>query len=170
QFGVASAAGGLAGAALQPVLGSPALAKVLAVLLLVAGASELARKRVPLPATPAWRLAGGGLSGLLGGLVGNQGGMRAAALMGFRLPPRQLVATATASALVVDAARVPIYLVSAGPAIAGSVPHWLAACAGVTLGTYWGVPLLKRIPASIYQRVVGALLVVLGLSLFLAAA
>lgn len=113
---------------------------ILAVLLLTAGVSELARQRIPLPRTRCWRLVGGILSGLFGGLVGNQGGIRAAALLGFQLPPRKLVATATASALLVDAARVPVYLASAGSLIAAAAPLWLAVSVGVTLGTFLGVP------------------------------
>jgi uncharacterized membrane protein YfcA len=93
----------------------------------------------------------------------------AAALLGFDLPPRRLVATATASALLVDAARVPIYLYVRGAAIAGAVPVWVIACVGVTIGTFIGVPILGRIPASAYRPLVGALLLVLGLSMFLAA-
>lgn len=40
----------------------------------------------------------GALSGLLGGLVGNQRGIRSAALLGFQLERRAFVATATAIA------------------------------------------------------------------------
>lgn len=169
EFGVASAVGGLAGALLQPVLGSGALTLVLAVLLLAAGTSELLRRPVPLPATPFWRLAGGTLSGVFGGLVGNQGGIRSAALLGFRLDTRTLVATATASALLVDAARVPIYVVARGDVLAGTVPLWAAGTVGVVVGTFLGVPLLSRIPAPLYRRIVGGLLVALGISLILAA-
>jgi uncharacterized protein len=169
QFGIASAVGGLAGAALQSRLASPVLTIVLASLLVLAGSTELARRRVPLPATPFWRLLGGILSGFFGGLVGNQGGLRAAALLGFQLQPRQIVATATASALLVDAARVPIYFLSAGSVIAGTVHLWIAASLGVTIGTFLGVPVLGRIPESTYRRLVGGLLLLLGLSLFAAA-
>ena len=93
-----------------------------------------------------------------------------AALLGFDLPPRRLVATATASALLVDAARVPIYLLSRGPAIAATVPLCLVACAGVVIGTFIGVPVLGRIPASAYRPLVGGLLLALGISMFVAAA
>lgn len=168
EFGIASAAGGLAGAGLQPLLGSMALTGLLAVLLLLAGGSELARRPVPLPATPFWRLAGGTLSGVFGGLVGNQGGIRAAALLGFRLPPSALVATATAAALLVDAARVPIYVTVAGPVIAATAPIGIAAAVGVTVGTFLGVPVLRRIPEPAYRRLVGALLVGLGIALLAA--
>jgi uncharacterized membrane protein YfcA len=169
QFGIASAAGGLAGAALQSQLASPVLTIVLASLLVLAGATELTERRVPLPRTPFWRLAGGILSGLFGGLVGNQGGIRAAALLGFQLRPRQLVATATASALLVDAARVPIYFVTAGGIIAGRIPLLLALSSGVVVGTFVGVPILGRIQEDTYRRLVGGLLLVLGISLFAAA-
>jgi uncharacterized membrane protein YfcA len=170
EFGVASAAGGLAGAALQSQLTSPVLTLVLSALLILAGTTELMRRRVPLPRTPMWRRAGGVLSGLFGGLVGNQGGIRAAALLGFELRPRQLVATATASALLVDAARVPIYLVSSGSLMAQSGSLLLVLTAGVIVGTFVGVPLLGRIPESTYRRVVGALLIGLGVSLVVLAA
>lgn len=166
QFGLASAAGGLAGAALQSRLAGTVLTFILAVLLMLAGTMELARRRVPLPGTPVWRLLGGFLSGLCGGLVGNQGGIRAAALLGFKLSARQLVATATASALLVDAARVPIYILSAGPAIARARAIVIAATIGVTIGTFVGVPLLRRIPDEAYRRIVGLLLLLLGIGLF----
>ena len=166
QFGIASAAGGLIGSALQPQLASPVLTALLAALLVLAGSFELMLRRVPLPRTPPWRYAGGILSGVFGGLVGNQGGIRAAALLGFALPPRQLVATATASALLVDAARIPIYLAAHGPVVAGAWKVGLAAAAGATIGTFIGVPILKRMPEPVYRRVVGTLLLALGISLF----
>src|SRR5436309_3093583 len=48
QFGIASAIGGLAGAALQPFLGGLFLAVVLGLLLLLAGGSELLERRLPI--------------------------------------------------------------------------------------------------------------------------
>jgi len=169
QFGIASAVGGLAGAVLQSRLGSSVLTMVLAFLLMLTGVTELARRPVPLPRTPLWRLVGGIFSGVFGGLVGNQGGIRAAALLGFQLRPREIVATATASALLVDAARLPIYFLAAGPVIADSTQIWIIASMGVTVGTLIGVPILGRIPDSVYRRLVGGLLLLLGLSLFAAA-
>ena len=168
QFGLASAIGGLSGAALQPILGSTALTVVLGSLLTLAGAGELLRRRLPLPPTPVWRLLGGTASGLFGGLVGNQGGIRAAALLGFGLPPRALVATATASALFVDAARLPIYLITSRAVLASHMELWLAASAGALVGTFIGVPILGRIPEPVYRPLIGALLLGLGVSLFVA--
>lgn len=169
QFGVASALGGLSGAVLQSVLGGVTLTIVLGVLLLLAGGAELVGRRLPLPPTPTWRLTGGVLSGVFGGLVGNQGGIRAAALLGFGLAPRALVATATASALLVDAARVPIYLVQRGDVIGRTTVFWLLLSLAVAVGTFLGVPVLERIPERVYRRLIGLLLVLLGSALAIAA-
>jgi uncharacterized membrane protein YfcA len=165
EFGLASALGGVGGAAWQSRLASPTLVLVLGVLLLVAAGRELARRPIALPQTGIWRLVGGALSGFFGGLVGNQGGIRAAALLGFGLRPCQVVATATATALLVDAARVPIYLLSAAPTVASGLRLVMVMTGGVILGTFLGVPVLGKIPSSIYRRVIGILLLLLGLGL-----
>ena len=89
QFGIASAVGGFAGAVLQSQSGEPRSYPCPRV---APGSSRQhgtrRGRRVPLPRTPVWRLTGGVLSGLFGGLVGNQGGIRAAALLGFQLGSR----------------------------------------------------------------------------------
>jgi hypothetical protein len=170
QFGLASAVGGVAGAALQARFAGPVLTIVLGSLLLLAGIGELLRRRLPLPQTPFWRVTGGVLSGFFGGLVGNQGGIRAAALLGFQLRPRQIVATATAAALLVDAARVPIYVLSTGRVMAQHVTLALVITIGVTVGTFIGIPLLRRIPDAVYRRLLGGLLVILAIALIAAAA
>jgi uncharacterized membrane protein YfcA len=165
QFGIASAVGGLLGAALQPVLASSVLSVVLGVLLFSAGISQLLGRPIPFPATKVWRIVGGALSGAFGGLVGNQGGLRAAALLGFDLDAKALVATATASALFVDAARVPIYVVMRRDVLASTTPYWLVGSVGVIIGTLLGVPILGRIPQPLYRKLVATLLIALALLL-----
>jgi uncharacterized membrane protein YfcA len=168
QFGLASAIGGLAGAVLQARLGSPVLTAVLACLLMLVGTTELLQRPLPLPPTRTWRTVGGVLSGVFGGLVGNQGGVRTAALLGFGLTTRALVATATATALLVDLARTPVYLVVAGDVIASELPLVGVLVIGVTIGTFIGVPLLSRIPVAAYRRLVGGMLVLVGVLILLA--
>jgi uncharacterized membrane protein YfcA len=96
------------------------------------------------------------MSGLFGGLAGNQGGLRAAGLLAFELPPRAFLATSTAVALLVDLARTPVYLLRAGPQLwALALPTTIAGV-GCLLGTVWGERLLGRISAATYRRLVGA--------------
>jgi uncharacterized membrane protein YfcA len=162
SFGVSSALGGLAGAVLQTVASSRVLAVVFGVLLILAGSSELTgwMQRVHWGRTAAW--VAGTVSGVLGGLVGNQGGIRTAALLGYDVPKEAFVATATAVALFVDAARLPIYLLTQSSGIAAIWPEVLIATAGVVLGTLLGRHILGRLSQSVFRRVIALFLIGLG--------
>jgi uncharacterized membrane protein YfcA len=107
-------------------------------------------------------LLGGALSGLLGGLVGNQGGIRAAALLGFDVDKEAFVATATAVALVVDGVRIPVYLVTQGSDLAAQAPLIGVLAIGAIVGTFAGGWSLRRLPEPVFRRVVGVLLMLLG--------
>ena len=162
SFGLTSAAGGLAGALLQQEAGTPALMVLFGALLLFTAGAELTglAQRMRFEGPMAW--IAGGASGFLGGLVGNQGGIRSGALLGVELPKHVFVATATAIGLMVDGARVPIYLWQLhGPLrdIAGWI---LLAAAGVVAGTLLGNRLLGQIPERWFRRMVAVVLAVLG--------
>ena len=168
-FGMTSAAGGLAGAALYQVTSGRSLNLVFALLLLFAAASEITglARRLRFRGWLAW--PAGALSGLLGGLVGNQGGIRSAALMGFGLPKEQFVGTATAIALLVDGARLPFYLASEHAKML-ALWRWIAMAAiGVTIGTLVGSRLLARVPEAWFRRMLALTLAVLGTVMLLRA-
>jgi uncharacterized membrane protein YfcA len=164
SFGIASAVGGLAGALLHAHAGNPALAALLGALLVFAGVTGLTglTQRMRFGRMSAY--IAGAASGAFGGLVGNQGGIRAAAMLGFHIPKESFVATATAIALVVDAARMPVYFATEGGKIAGLWPTITIAAAGVLIGTLGGERILKRVPQPLFRRLVS--LLILGLGLF----
>jgi uncharacterized membrane protein YfcA len=78
--GVTSALGGLAGALLHTRFSSAVLSYILGALLIFAGILGITglSQRLRFEGAPAW--IAGALSGVFGGLVGNQGGIRSAAL------------------------------------------------------------------------------------------
>jgi uncharacterized membrane protein YfcA len=162
-FGLASAVGGLTGAALQSVVESSVLAVVFGALLVFAGLGSVTgwAQRMRFRGRPA-ALVGGAASGLLGGLVGNQGGIRAAALLGFDVERESFVATATAVALVVDGARIPVYLATEGADLARMAPLIALLAIGAVTGTIAGHRMLRRMPELVFRRVVGVLLLALG--------
>jgi uncharacterized protein len=162
SFGIASAVGGLAGAVLQTLASSRTLGVVFGALLILAGTSELTgwMQRVHWGRTAAW--VAGTLSGVLGGLVGNQGGIRSAAMLGYDVPKEAFVATATAIALFVDAARLPVYLLTQGVEISLNWPLVLIATVSVVVGTLLGKHLLVRISQTVFRRVIALLLIGLG--------
>ncbi len=161
-FGIASAAGGLLGALFHARAGSPALALIFGLLLILAGTSELTglARRFELKGAAAW--IAGGLSGLFGGMVGNQGGIRSAALLGFHLSRHAFVATATAIALAVDVARMPVYFIAEGGRILEQWPLLIIAVTGVVVGTLAGERVLGRIPERVFRTLVALLILALG--------
>jgi uncharacterized membrane protein YfcA len=103
SFGLLNAAGSLAGALIHVWVNNPILAIVLGILLVFAGVIGVLgyADRVRFSRTTAW--IAGVLSGTFGGLVGNQGGIRAAAMLGLGVRGPAFVATATAIGIAVDA-------------------------------------------------------------------
>ena len=162
SFGITSAAGGLVGALLHSYASNRSLAIVFGVLLLFVGLSELTglARHMRFGGPVAW--LAGAISGVFGGLVGNQGGIRSAALLGFDLDRQAFVATATAIGLVVDGARMPVYFATQTAAIARVWPLVLIATVGTLAGTVLGVRTLRRIPETVFRRVVAILLLLLG--------
>ena len=162
-FGVMSAAGGLAGALLQQQLRGPGLVMVFGGLLVFAGLTGLTgvMERVRLGRTAAW--IAGLLSGVFGGLVGNQGGIRSAALLGFDVRPAAFVASATAAALMVDLARMPVYLVLESDRLASVAGSIALASVGGVAGKFGGERVLRRIPPPIFKKLVSALVLAVGI-------
>lgn len=166
-FGLASAAGGLVGALLHGVFTSPMLGAVFGLLLILSALAGLTgwTERIQLHGFGA--TAAGALSGLFGGMVGNQGGIRSAALLAFPLSREAFVATATATALIVDAARMPVYLATSGAALLGQLPLLGVLTLGVVVGTLAGEGVLRRIPEHLFRRAVSLLLLALGVYMLL---
>ncbi len=164
SFGVPSAAGGLTGALVHTWAASRTLELVFGALLVLAGGSQVTgyAQRWRLRGSLAW--IGGALSGFFGGLVGNQGGIRTAAMLGFDVNKRQFVATTTAVALLIDLARLPVYLAVETAELVRMWPTIALATMGVLIGTIFGERLLARVPEQRFRTIVGGLLVVLGIS------
>lgn len=168
-FGIASALGGLAGALVHASASSRALAVVFGTFVAIAGVSELTgwMRRVRWGRRSAW--AAGAASGALGGMVGNQGGIRTAALLGFDVPKESFVATATAIGLFVDGARMPVYLATEWGDIVRIWPIVMTATVGVVAGTALGARVLGRLPQQLFRRVIAVMLIALGLWMALGA-
>ena len=170
SFGLASAAGGLAGALLHADASNRALTIVLGALLLFAGVSTLTGFMNRVRVGPRVASIAGVVSGAFGGLVGNQGGIRSAALLAFKTDKDSFVATATAVGLIVDGARMPVYLVKESSALATAWPLIAFATAGVLTGTIFGRHLLARVPERAFRATVAVLLIALGAWLLATAA
>jgi uncharacterized membrane protein YfcA len=162
SFGLTSAAGGLTGAILSAYASNPLLTILFGAILVFvslsefSGVAECMRFSGPL----AW--VAGGASGLLGGLVGNQGGIRSAALLGFDLNKEAFVATATSIGVIVDFARMPVYIIKEGRDLASLWVPIVIAMVATVVGTILGKQYLARLPQNLFRRIVSTLLLLLG--------
>jgi uncharacterized membrane protein YfcA len=162
SFGVVSAVGALCGALLGALWGSEWLALVLGALLLFVGLGGLFGFLDRMQFRGRMRWVAGLLSGVFGGLVGNQGGVRSAALLGFDLSKSAFVATATASGVLVDLARMPVYGAVYWRELIDRWPLIAIATAGCLVGTVVGMKLLARVPQAAFRKVVSGVLVATG--------
>jgi uncharacterized membrane protein YfcA len=162
SFGMTSAAGGLLGALLHESASNRALSIVFGSLLLLVAGSELTgfMKRVRFGRRAAW--IAGAASGMFGGLVGNQGGIRSAALLAFDLDKTRFVETATAIGLIVDAARMPVYFLTEGADLIRIAPLVALSVIAVVIGTLIGSRVLRNVPDRQFRTVVAVLLLALG--------
>lgn len=169
QFGAVSAGGSLVGALGYSQLGGPVLTRVLGALLVATAVFNLSRS------AREWRPRGwavwalGGASGLFGGIAGNQGGSRAAALSALGLWGVTFVATSTATGLAVDAVRTPIYLARAGANLVPLALPIAIASVGVLAGTFIGERVLLSMNCERFSRVVAMLVGLLGVLLIVSA-
>ena len=163
RFGIPSAAGGLTGALLHNVAANRALGVVFGLLLVFVGISELTglSRRMRFGNVPG--LIAGAVSGFFGGLVGNQGGIRSAALLGFDMDKNAFVATATAVGVIVDAARMPAYFVTQGRQMSAIWIIIAVATLGAVIGTIFGQRLLRLVPDRLFRRIVAVLVLALGI-------
>lgn len=151
------------GALLQSWAPSVILTVVFGGLMVFAGISNLLGWPDKLDIKGWWRGVVGVLSGLFGGLVGNQGGLGVVGLVGFKLTKTQFVATATAVALAVDVFRVPVYVAAKGTELERLIPEIVIMSAGVVIGTLLGAPLLRRLPERYFKVVLSVVLIVAGI-------
>jgi uncharacterized membrane protein YfcA len=164
-FGLMNAAGSLAGALIHVWVDNPILTVLLGILLVFAGLMGVLgyADRMLFGRRSSW--IAGVLSGAFGGLVGNQGGIRSAAMLGLGVQGPAFVATATAIGVVVDAVRMPVYFATESARILIAWPTIVAGVVGVVLGTVAGERVLRRIPEKLFRRVVSAILLGVGVYL-----
>jgi uncharacterized protein len=104
-------------------------------------------------------------SGFLGGLVVEQGGIRSVALLNFDVEKEAFIATATATALIVDAVRMPVYFLTQTNQVSQFLLILILSSAAVVAGTFAGNILLKRISEDSFKRIVSLLILLLGIIL-----
>lgn len=126
---------------------------------------------------PKYMPIGGALSGFFGGVSGHQGAFRAAFLAKSGLNKEQFIGTSNSIALLVDLARLSAYFFGVGLLVNGENKFFAALTDGrlllivgivfAFLGTYFGKKLVQKTTIAGIQRIVGILLLIMGVAMIL---
>lgn len=162
SFGLMNVGGALLGALLQSAANTHVLAAILGGILLLVGIAGGSGWVEHLQLSRPAALGIGAVAGGFGGLVGSQGPMRSAAMLGLKIRKEAYVATATAIGLSVDAVRLPVYFIEHGPKLLAIWPVIALATVAVLAGTLAGERVLRRIPEALFRRTVAVIIGLVG--------
>lgn len=163
RFGLAALVGSLAGAFGQIYMLNIALKYLIGVMLIFLGVQEFIPAKFQLRFPKSIDPIGGFLSGLLGGLVGNQGAIRSAFLLNYEISKESFIATGVVLACIIDLIRIPIYWFSYAHT---NIISWSALIPLIVfsfLGTLAGKKLLKYFSVSQFRKFVAGLVTMIGI-------
>jgi uncharacterized protein len=152
-FGIPSVLFSFLGATIVGVLSQDILKVILGTFLIVISVIFLLRPELKLPTNRDTVVTGGCISGLITGLVGTGGVLRATFLTGFNLEKTKYIATAAFIALGTDAARIPSYL-SQGFLLEQYYYYIPILAATAIGGSYIGKRIVGKIDQNIFRKIV----------------
>ena len=167
RFGILTITGAFIGAFLQGMMNSGAVKVLLGISLIFLGLKEASGlgERVRLPKQIDF--IGGFLSGLLGGLVGNQGAIRSVYLLNYNIPKETFIATATIIASVVDITRIPLYIFKGRGILAGNATLLFITIAAAFAGTFAGKKLFEKVSLNVFRLYIAIGVIIIGVLLTL---
>jgi uncharacterized membrane protein YfcA len=152
-FGIPSILFSLLGASIVGILSQDILKVILGAFLIIISALFLVKPSLKVPTNRNIVIAGGGISGLITGLVGTGGALRATFLTGFNLEKTKYIATAAVIALGTDATRIPLYL-SQG-FLLQHYHYYIPILAATAIGgSYIGKKIVGKIDQNIFRKIV----------------
>ncbi len=146
---------------------------IIALLIVGFAILELSPQFEKLTFPPKFIPLGGVLSGFFGGLSGHQGALRSAFLIRAGLPKEAFIGTMVLSAVVVDVTRLLVYgstFFTSAFATVNASDHnaWGLIITGTLAafaGSFIGARLVKKVTLRTVQRIVGIMLLLLGLAM-----
>ncbi len=162
RFGLVSIAGALVGSYLLGSMNSALIRLALGIYLVVTGASEFLPAASSLKIPKKFDLIAGFFSGLMGGLIGNQGAVRSAYLLNYGLSKEAFIATGVAIAILNDLTRIPLYIHDRIGFSVETALTLLVTVGVAWLGTLTGTRLLKSISLERFRSIVSFVLAAFG--------
>jgi uncharacterized protein len=123
----------------------------------------LVRPYLKVPTHRSVVITGGGISGLITGLVGTGGALRATFLTGFNLEKTKYIATAAVIALGTDITRIPLYL-SQGFLLQQYYYYIPILAATAIGGSYIGKKIVGKIDQNRFRKIVLLAIIIVSIN------
>lgn len=162
RFGVISIAGAFIGSYAQIFIDSQWLKSGFGLFLAVYSLSQLIPSGFALRIPERLDPLGGFLSGLLGGLMGNQGAIRSLYLLNYELEKKEFIASAALIAVAIDSTRIPVYIYTMHNYLIDNAVLMSVVVLTSIAGTALGGKLLPQISAELFKKVILSALLILG--------
>lgn len=125
-------------------------------------------RRLSVP--PRYLALGGAMSGFLGGVSGHQGALRSTFMVRLGLAKEAFLGTSILAAVIIDIARISYYATDYlvhGQQLLDSWHLLVAGTLSAFLGSYLGRRMIERVTMEGIRRLVGVMLLLLGLAVSL---
>jgi len=163
-FGIPGLIASVAGAALVTFVNQALLQLLLGVFLGAYAIFAFLEPKFKLKASVQSMVIGGTSSGFLSGLIGAGGALRSVFLTAYRMPKESYIATSAILAVIIDGARIPVYL---GNGLLVSSYYWMLPVLFILAvgSVFVGKRIAKNIPNKAFTRLVLVCLLLIGIKL-----
>ena len=112
-------------------------------------------------------IAGGFLSGLIGGLIGNQGAIRSLYLLNYKQEKQELIVSAALIAVVIDLTRIPVYTFANYRYLRDNFLLLALVILASIAGTLVGSRILPQVSSELFKRIILVAVLLLGILMLL---
>jgi uncharacterized membrane protein YfcA len=162
-FGIPSILFSFVGASIVGILSLDILKVILGIFLILISVLFLVRPSLRVPTNRGIVITGGGISGLITGLVGTGGVLRATFLTGFNLEKTKYISTAAVIALGTDATRIPLYL-SQGFLLQQNYYYIPILAATAIGGSYIGKKIVGKMDEAKFRKIILVAVIVVSVN------
>lgn len=162
RFGIVSIIGAFIGSYSQIYLDSAWLKVVVGLFLIVFSLLSLIPNHIKMELPNRVDIVGGFLSGLIGGLIGNQGAIRSLYLLKYQLEKKELIVSSALIAVVIDSTRIPVYAYTNFRYLQENIVLLSLIVISAILGTVIGSRLLPKVSYELFKKIILTGVLVLG--------
>lgn len=154
RFGIVSIVGAFIGSYSQIYLDSAWLKVVVGLFLIVFSLLSLIPNHIKVELPNRVDIVGGFLSGLIGGLIGNQGAIRSLYLLKYQLEKKELIVSSALIAVVIDSTRIPVYAYTNFHYLQENIVLLSLIVLSAILGTVIGSRLLPKVSYELFKKII----------------